>query len=213
MTVPPQGPAANFPPPPGFPTGQPPVAPRPEKKRKKWPWIVGGVVALLVVVALTGNDNDKKDTTTASDTPAVAVDAAKPEAAAPADPTVGVAVRDGKFEFTVTSVDRSKTAGDPSNQYLQETAQGEFINVHMTVRNIGDKAQTYFDDNQKLAAGGGKQYSAASVYSDTMMEELNPGLAIDAVVSFDVPVGAQPESIILHDSALSRGVKVALVHP
>jgi hypothetical protein len=42
-------------------------------------------------------------------------------------------------------------------------------------------------------------------------DNINPGLAIaKTVVSFDVPVGAAPEAIELHDSAFSGGVKVSL---
>ena len=72
---------------------------------------------------------------------------------------IGTPVSDGKFQFTVTSVDRSAVAGDPTNEFLQTKAQDEFVNVHLTVKNTGDKAQDYFAANQKLVVGG-KQYDA-----------------------------------------------------
>jgi hypothetical protein len=64
---------------------------------------------------------------------------------------IGTPVRDGKFEFTVLSVDRSKSAGDPSDP---STAQGEYINVHLSVKNTGNEAQSYFGSNQKLIVAG-----------------------------------------------------------
>ena len=65
----------------------------------------------------------------------------------------GSAVRDGKFEFVVTSIDNSKIGGDPTNQFMQETAQGVYVNIHLRVTNIGNEAQTFFAGNQKLHAG------------------------------------------------------------
>ncbi|MDD7812643.1 DUF4352 domain-containing protein [Mycobacterium sp. CSUR Q5927] len=123
---------------------------------------------------------------------------------------IGAPARDGKFEFTVTSVDRSKIAGNPDNEFEQSTAQGEFINVHLTVKNIGDEAQSYFASNQKLIVGG-KEFDAASILGiPGDMKNLNPGLGIATVVSFDVLPGSVPEAIELHDSAFSGGVTVKL---
>lgn len=67
-------------------------------------------------------------------------------------PGIGEEVRDGKFAFVVTSVDRSRIAGDPTNEFMQELAQGEWLNVHVAVRNIGDEAPTFFATNQPEAA-------------------------------------------------------------
>jgi len=118
---------------------------------------------------------------------------------------VGEEVRDGKFAFVVTGVERSKVAGDLSNQFMREDAQGEFVSVRMTVTNIGDEAQTFFATNQKLMAAG-REYDADGVvamWTDSTGVEINPGNSIQAVAAFDVPVGAVPELISLHDSAFS----------
>jgi hypothetical protein len=42
------------------------------------------------------------------------------------------------------------------------------------------------------------------------MQAINPGLGLDTVVSFDVPVGSSPGAIELHDSAYSGGAQVKL---
>ena len=106
---------------------------------------------------------------------------------------------------------RSKTAGDPTNEFLQSTAQGEYVNIRLSVKNIGNEAQTYFVQNQKLIVGG-KKFDAASILGAKGDDiSLNPGRGIDnTVVSFDVPPGTVPTSIELHDSAFSGGVTVRL---
>jgi Domain of unknown function (DUF4352) len=133
-----------------------------------------------------------------------------PSSAATAAQQVGIntPVRDGKFEFVVTSVDTSPTTGG-DNPYLQQQAKGVFVNVHLRVTNIGDKAQTFFADNQKLIVAG-KEYSATSILDGSLMNEINPGLSTDGVVSFDVPVGRTAEAVKLHDSLFSGGATVRL---
>ena len=120
---------------------------------------------------------------------------------------IGSPVRDGQFEFTVTSVDRSRTAGDLADP---TQAKGEYFNVHLTVKNTGTEARSYGSSDQKLIIGG-KQYNAASVLGlPNDNENINPGLSIDTVVPFDIPVGAQPDAVQLHDSLFSGGITVTL---
>lgn len=79
-----------------------------------------------------------------------------------AETAAGSTVRDGKFEFVVTAVDPPvKVVGD--NPYLQKTAQGEYIQVHLTVTNISNKAKSYWSDNQKLIDDKGREFD-----NDTM---------------------------------------------
>jgi hypothetical protein len=126
---------------------------------------------------------------------------------AAAAPGIGSPVRDGQFEFTVTSVDRSGTAGDPADP---TQAKGEFFNMHLTVKNTGTEARIYGSWDQKLIISG-KQYDGASVPGVTnAYDDINPGLSIDTVVRFDIPVGAQPDAVQLHDSAFSGGITVRL---
>jgi hypothetical protein len=161
--------------------------------------ITRGIIAVLLLFALTACMplNTKSNSTSSGGSGDVGV-------------SVGSPASDGKFQFVVTSVDRSSTAGNPTNQFEQVTAKGEFINVHLTVKNTGDKAQSYFANNQKLIIGG-KQFDAASILGlPGDGDNINPGLGIDTVVSFDVPPGSMPEAVVLHDSAFSGGTKVNL---
>ena len=193
----------------------------PQRKKSISGKIATGVVAGFVALIALGNLGDDEEPTARSSSAAessFAADASTAPAAAaePAVPVVlpgiGEEARDGKFAFVITGVDRSKIAGDLSNQFMQEEAQGEFINVRMTITNVGDEAQTFFASNQKLMAAG-REYEAddlAAMWTDSSNVEINPGNSITAVASFDVPPGTVPQTISLHDSLFSGGVDVRL---
>ncbi|MGM7645830.1 DUF4352 domain-containing protein [Nocardia sp. JW2] len=182
---------------------QQPYYPQPPKKRKVWPWVLGGF--LLAVLALFGG--------CAALIGGAANEVAKSEQARSVAAPAGTEVRDGKFAFTVTRVDPPvRTVGD--NPYLQKTAQGEFVLVHVEVTNVGDVAQQYFGANQKLIDAQGREFandtSAEINVNDELVAEINPGNKISMVLAFDVPTGTDPAAVEFHDSAFSNGARVAL---
>jgi hypothetical protein len=187
------------------------------------------ILALIVVVSIASNlGGDAPSSTTDAagsadapaapegDTGAEAVDPApapEPEPV-PAAAGIGTAVRDGKFEFTVTSVEPGVArVGD---DILGVDAQGQFVLVHVTVTNIGDRAQMFDASSQKMFDAQGREHSAdstAGIYlgdANSFLNDINPGNSIQGVVIFDVPADAVPTSIELHDSFLSGGTTVAL---
>lgn len=129
---------------------------------------------------------------------------------------VGEAARDGKFEFTVKSIE----CGKPSvgtNQYLTKTAQGQYCLLNVSVKNIGDEKQSLFSANQKLLDAANKEYSAddtATLYAapqgSSWYSDINPGNSVEGQIVFDVPKDVTPTTAELHDSAYSGGVKVSL---
>jgi hypothetical protein len=139
---------------------------------------------------------------------------AKPAPTKPAGPKVGTAVRDGKFEFTVTKVETGVKRVGPD--FMAQKAQGQFVLVHLSVTNIGDEPQTLIDSEQKVRDAAGRQFStdsgAALVIdgNDVFFNEINPGNTVRGVLIYDMPKGARPASIELHDSMLSGGVTVSL---
>ncbi|WP_067704563.1 DUF4352 domain-containing protein [Nocardia jejuensis] len=177
--------------------------PPPPKKRAVWPWVLGGIFACILLlfggcalmigsVANEVSKQDEKNTTTAP---------------------LGTEVRDGKFGFVVTRVDPPvATVGD--NQFLQKDAQGEFVLVYVDVTNTGDKAQTYFGQNQKLIDDQNREYSndttAELNLNKDVTAEINPGNKLSVVIAFDVPKGTVPAAIELHDSMFSGGARVAV---
>lgn len=191
--------------------GFPPVRATTRQKRK-WPAIVIGVVAFLAVTsALSDKDDTKPDTK-----PSAALAAQAP--AKQGTPTAGLntPVRDGKFEFVVKTVQPGLAeVGD--NPYLREKAQGQFVIVTLSVQNIGDRAQGFSPSNQKLIDTQGRSFesdsSAQIALGDSdipVWDDINPGNAVDVSLVYDMPAGAVPARIELHDSMFSGGVTVEL---
>lgn len=219
-----------------------PPAPAPPEKQQNWfarHKLLTAILVLFVFFVLASafsgdGDGDGQAAAPAETTAAaVADDASAPEAsaetpveeetaeetpaeepAAPAQPGIGDAVRDGKFEFVVTGVEDGGT--EVGNEFLSEQAQGRFQLVHITVTNIGDEAQMMFDSNQKVRDEQGRTFevdSMAGIYlddNDIWLEDINPGNTVTGTLVFDMPEGATPVEIDLHDSAFSGGVTVSL---
>ncbi|MCA1008534.1 DUF4352 domain-containing protein [Rhodococcus hoagii] len=190
---------------------QPGYAP-PEAPKKNWfgrHKVLTGfgvvVVAIIAIVAATGGSGDG---------PTQEAREAGAAVEQPSDARIGMPVRDGKFEFVVHGVE----AGVPTvgtNEYLTEKAQGQFVLVRMTVRNIGDREQTFTTSAQKLVDAQGRQYSVDDMATFTLdqglsFEQINPGNSVDATIVFDVPSGIVPAVLELHDSVFSGGESVLL---
>ncbi|MEV0945346.1 DUF4352 domain-containing protein [Rhodococcus sp. NPDC049939] len=213
-----------------YPPAQPPA-----KKSKKWPWIAGAIAAFVVIGAAAGGGEEDEKTTDAAASADVApvdiapadvaaVDAAAPAVVEPAPvapapeevlPGLGAPVRDGKFEFVVTGVETGLSSiGD--NPYLMSEAQGQFVVVTMTVRNISSEPKGLSPSNQEMYDTQGRKFTSdtsAGIGLDTdvsIWDEVNPGNAVTMKVVYDMPVDAEPAEIELHDSMFSGGTRVAL---
>jgi hypothetical protein len=164
--------------------------------------------------ASIGSNIDKKAETKATSTARISSTVEKPTPTTAAIPKASLTteVRDGKFAFVVTRFNTSDVAGDPNNPFMEVKPQGMFVNVYMTVTNIGGRPQTFFASNQKLFAGGREfgPNTMAAVWTGNANVEINPGNSIDAVVSFDVPLGITVDTVELHDSAFSGGAKLRI---
>ena len=175
---------------------------------------------LLALAALGGTGSKDTPSVTANAPSASAPASAPAPAAAPADDAkdaaapAGASVRDGKFEFTVQSVTGGgKEIGD--NPYLKQTAQGEYFVVTVKVTNIGDKAQSFSPSNQKLIDSQGREFEPDATAQIALggsdipvWDNINPGNTADVRLVYDMPVGAVPAAMELHDSMFSAGAKV-----
>lgn len=199
---------------------QPPTIPAPPvpEKRKNWfgrHTFLTGLLALVVIAVLAHAFTSGGDAPATTVSPAAnGSNAATGASDATKTAAIGQAVRDGKFEFTVTKV-RTGVAS-VGDQYLGQKAQGQFVLVTVTAKNIGDEAQLLADSSQKVRDAGGREFSAdsaAAVYlkdNDVLFNQINPGNSVTGVLVFDMPKGAVPASIELHDSPFSGGVTVRL---
>ena len=199
------------------PAGPYPSMPGPEPVKKR-SWFarhkiltgLGAIVVLFIVVS-AANGGPKNAPVVGAATPATDVTQAAP-APAPAAAAIGTPVRDGKFEFTVTSIE----PGVPSvgSDAFGQKAQGQFVLIHLTIKNIGDKAQYFDGSSQKAFDAQGREFSAdsaAAIYlsdSNSFLNEINPGNAVAGTVVFDMPLDAKIAKVELHDSPFSGGVDV-----
>ena len=178
---------------------------------------VGAAVILFALIGIIGSAGGSKPATTsapaATQSPA-GKPAAKPAAKKPGGARIGQPVRDGKFEFTVTRVQPGVTQVGAAG--LTKKAQGQFVLLHVTVKNIGGESQLFDGSSQIVYDAAGKKYSAdsaAAIYLDqsqSFVNPINPGNAVAGIVAFDVPKTVVPVTAELHDSPFSGGVKVAL---
>jgi len=194
----------------------PPQQPPPRKKRH---WVrnillgLAGFVVLIVIISVAAGGGSKG-------TPA-ASDGVAPANAAPAAPQaakIGTPVRDGKFQFTITSVSHARSAGDTADG-LGDKAQGEYTILHVTVTDIGSQAQTLDDSSQYVYDASGRKYDASTSADidlngtgsgSVFLNDINPGNTVKGELAFDMPAGHKAVKAELHDSAFSGGVTVSL---
>jgi hypothetical protein len=192
-------------------TGYPAPTPLPPgRKKRRWPWIVGGIVLVGIlgcvgVFALflrgTGEVLDELDQNSKGENAAVG--------------QMNQPAKDGNFEFTVTGVKCGVASVGPAD--FGQKAQGEFCLVSVNVKNVGTTAELFSDISQKAYDASGAEFavdSGAGVYanreSSTFLEQINPGNTVKGKLVFDVPKGTKLTSVLLHESLFSSGVKVPL---
>ena len=126
---------------------------------------------------------------------------------------IGDEVVDGQFTFTVT--DWECGAREVSRGVLRASAIGTYCMLSVRVMNSGDEARRFAPSSQRVIDEEGREFDAALretliMSPDGVAGELNPGLAIDAVLVFDVAAPFDIVSAELHDSLLSGGAVVSL---
>lgn len=190
------------------------------KSQRSWParhkFLTGlGVVVVAggVIIATQGGGSDATSPATSGSDKTASAPADK-AAPAPAAKSAGLntAVRDGKFEFTVTSMKCGVKSIGPAE--LTEKAQGQFCLAKIKVTNIGDEAQMFSGSDQFAFDAQGKKFSnstAAEISlpdAQTFLNNINPGNSVNGTVVFDVPTTVKIVKLELHDSMLSDGVAV-----
>ena len=176
---------------------------------KLWLKILVVILLLALFGAMTGSGSTSTDSSsekTATEAPSAP--------AAESGPAIGTTAADGKFAFVIWKVKCGvKSVG---SGFTKSTAQGSYCLVDLSVKNVGNEAQTIFSDNMKLIDEQGREFqtdSGAMMFSDSQdlwLKEINPGIQIDGQLIFDLPTDAKPVTAELHDSAFSGGVKIDL---
>ena len=193
-------------------------APAIEQHRRAKPWFrqkrflppLALILLMVIIVATYGGGWTSLTTGRAS--PSNGTSALRASAVAPG---IGTKVRDGKFEFVVTSVERpGKTL--PGKNGTTLNAHGEFVIVRVTVTNVGSVGQSLDCQCQVLVNNKGQKFGTSNAILATedalkFVRVIEPGSTVkNAVVLFDVAPGTKISDVELHDSALTQGAKVTL---
>lgn len=180
-------------------------------KRHKILSVIGALIVIGIVASAAGggSNTDKNNSTTTSSKSTTKTTATTAK--------IGQEADDGKFAFTVTSIKCGEPNVSDSSGYLTKTAQGQYCLLNLTVKNIGNGAQTLDSMSQYLYNGSNQKYSSdneatidINPSNGTFLNSINPGNTVTGTVVFDVPKGITPVTAELHDSAYSDGVKVSL---
>ena len=179
--------------------------------------IVAGVILAMRMNVAAPTVTAQTTSAAASASPTSQMTAINPTAADVARPDVppaamGQEVRDGDFSFVVTGVQRMDAVVNPEHPDIEKVAHGEYVVVQMTVTNTSAEPQTYSGSFNTLFDGSTvyKSDDEAWLYFGHLPPRLNPGDSFDTAVVFDVPRGAEVQSVELHDGPTSTGVTVAL---
>ena len=185
---------------------------RPWFKRKRFVLPLSFMLLIVILVAVNATGKRGSSISSAGGSRAQVADTTQVEAPAAG---IGTKVRDGKFEFVVTGVERP---GRILVGKLDETltAHGEFVVVRVDVTNVGDEAQAPNCSCQLLHNDEGREFEPSPAILSTkgalkFVRQINPGETVkDVLVLFDVAPGTKVVNIELHDSPFSTGAKVKL---
>lgn len=194
--------------------GHPYNAPPPPAKKRRWPWIVAGILVLgvlgcvgLFTLVLGGTAAVVGEAVTEAD------DNQKGKNAVAG--ALGKPSTDGKFEFTVTKMKCGAKQVGPAEWGVK--AQGEFCIVDVTVKNVGTTAELFDSNSQKAYDEADTEYTVdagAETYvndqNQTFLENINPGNKVNGKLVYDVPKGTKLTSIVVHESMFTPGIRVPL---
>ncbi|MDQ0206376.1 DUF4352 domain-containing protein [Alkalicoccobacillus murimartini] len=156
------------------------------------------IVLIAIIAAITGGDDSNSSSTTSEanadeSNQNDSDESNEEESTEDVEETVkmGEPLDVNDIIFTVSDLTTSDTIG---NDFINETAKGEFLLLSVSVENTRSEKLTMSSDYFKLIAGGATYESDVtySIYLEDdsiIYEDINPGLTLNGVVPFDVPPG------------------------
>lgn len=196
----------------------------PQKKSGKWKFIVPGViVAIVAVAALTGGSEDEPAAASAAaeksgNEEAVADEQPAAEQEAPVgdedNPApVGTPAENKSARYTIASVRTDSIYGP---EFLQETANGTYVVVTMTVENVKDSPIDFSAWDLTLLVDGVEYEVSDAVYSSTgendlvLADNIGPRMSISGEMVFDVPPELAGQGVIKAQAVFSLDESVYL---
>lgn len=233
------------PPPPnqGWTQGSP-QGPIIKEKKPIWkrPWFIGiaAVVAFVIIGGALGGDDepaatnpeatatravDEAETTPAAETEAaqateeaavVEEETSAPDDGAAESETVAIGqpFTIDDWEVTINAV--GEPVSEVGNEYLNTKAQGQFVPVTITAKNVGKEATWFFADRFKMLDDQDREFSYSSdatIYGAeegavSFMDEINPGNAVTGPIYFDVAADATITSVVVEGGLFTEPVVV-----
>jgi hypothetical protein len=181
--------------------------------KARWPWIVAGVVGVVVlgsVVVAATRDDEKR----AAGAPVVAASSAGPPRTEEAA-QLGRMGADGAFIVTVTRLRCGVPAVGPAD--LQQAAKGSFCLVSVAVENAGQEPRLLDGSAQHAVDGHGRAYAvddrAAAFLNEqlpSLLDQIPANTTVRGVLPFDVPPGTRLSALLIHGSEQGRGGRIPL---
>ena len=190
----------------------PPGYGRAPKKRRRWPWVVLGVVVLLVAaVAIAGTAEEEAPTSapTGAEAGGATGEPAAPDAGA-APLTVGSTDNTSGFDVTLLQfVDQWQ----PTNEFEAPSPGMRYIAVELDMVNTDDEVQTFSTIlGLEVVDSLGQRWNPAFAGFDLpqLGGDVVPGTNIRGWQVFEVPVDATGLQLRVKGSITASGVNVQL---
>lgn len=169
---------------------------------------------LLALTGCSGGSGESSDAAAPAGDAGSSTTTSAEAPAAPEAPGFGTPVTVGTFEFTASALtDIGTTVGTPP---LSQDAQGTYLQLDLSVKNVGDSAEMFLSNYVKLIDADGRTFdsdSTASIYADgasVWVSTINPGNAMSGPIFFDVPAGTQPVAIQVTDNMFADGERITV---
>lgn len=156
--------------------------------KKWWVWLLA--IIIVIAIANSGEEESATEANKADTETAKSTDKAEAKETKKEETVVGIgeALKVGDVEFTVNGTSTAKNVG---GQY-GANAQGTYLLIDVTVKNVGTEAITVDSSFFKLMVGE-KTYesdSTAGIYANEnagfFLDQVNPDLSITGKAVFDV---------------------------
>jgi hypothetical protein len=207
--------------PPGGPSGEGP-------NKKLVIGIIGGGAAILLAIVLvivfvairkgeptmtaSQATSSSESTTSSSATTTSETDTQSSGTGAPLPPPTGAQGSDGDYTFSVASTETGDTITSTVSDSVETTADGIYYVVHLNVANTGTSPLNFVATFQQLSAAGQTfpLDDTATAFLGGTVADIAPGSQVETPLVYDVPVGTQPDSILLRADPASPGVELPL---
>jgi Domain of unknown function (DUF4352) len=187
------------------------LRPAAREKSTRWPWSVALGLGIIAVGSGAFAASRGGDDLAVPPTPAVS--------SAAAARVEGVHLTrtgaDGAFIVTVTRLRCGVRSVGPAD--LQQRAKGEFCLVNVTVENAVREPRLLEGGAQRVVDVHGRAYAvddrAAAFLNErvpSLLDEVPAATTVNGVLPFEVPAGTRLSALLMHESAGTRGTRIAL---